>query len=267
MKTAFIGAGNMARAILKALLDNRIIFPGDITISDVNPAGLKAAGREFGVHITTSNLECIRGAATVILAVKPQNLDSVGVELKGKIAPGQMVLSILAGTCISKLTECLGTAEIVRAMPNTPAQIGHGMTVWTASSILDARRKQAAGVMLSAMGEAIYVENEKYIDMATAISGSGPAYFFLFMESLVEAALELGFDKETAHTLVLQTALGSVKYALQSDANLADLRLQVTSPGGTTAQAVKVFETEGFKEIVKKAVASAYHRAREMGGC
>ncbi|MBN1369632.1 MAG: pyrroline-5-carboxylate reductase [Dehalococcoidaceae bacterium] len=267
MKTAFIGAGNMARAILKALLDKGIISPGDTAISDVNAVSLEATGREFDIRTTTSNLECVKGADTIILAVKPQNLDNVGAELKGKIAPGQMVMSILAGTCISRLTECLGTAEIVRAMPNTPAQIGCGMTVWTASSTLDASRKQAAQVMLSAMGKAIYVENETYIDMATAISGSGPAYFFLFMESLVEAGFELGFDKETARTLVLQTALGSVEYALQSGATLADLRLQVTSPGGTTAQAVKVFETEGFKETVKKAAASAYHRAREMGGC
>jgi len=266
MRTAFIGAGNMARAILKALLENRIACPGDVTISDVNPANLEVAGRQSGVRTTAANLECINGADIIILAVKPQNLDSVGSELKSKIMPGQMVVSILAGTCIGRLTECLGTAEIIRAMPNTPAQIGCGMTVWTAASALDSSRKQDARTILSAMGEAIYVEDEKYIDMATAISGSGPAYFFLFMQSLVEAGIELGFDEKTARTLVLQTGLGSVEYALQSGANLADLRLQVTSPGGTTAQAVKVFETAGFKETVKQAVASAYHRAREMGG-
>jgi len=266
MKTAFIGAGNMARAMLKALLDNRIVCSGEVTVSDVNTASLDAVRREFGVNTTTGNLECIQAAEVIILAVKPQNLDSVGRELKGEIKPGQMVVSILAGTSIQRLAECLDTTEIVRAMPNTPAQIGHGMTVWTAPSALDSGRKQQARVILSAMGEAINVDDETYIDMATAISGSGPAYFFLFMESLVEAGLELGFDEKTARILVLQTALGSIKYAMQSGADLADLRLQVTSPGGTTARAVKVFEAAGFKDTVKEAVASAYHRAREMGG-
>lgn len=267
MKTAFIGAGNMARAILKALIDKRIVCPGDVTVSDVNPGTLEAVAREFGVSTTPGNVECIRGAGIIILAVKPQNLEGVGRELNGSITPGQTVVSILAGTCIRRLTEWLGTSEIVRAMPNTPAQIGYGMTVWTASSSLEPDRNREAQIILSAMGKAIYVDDEKFIDLATAISGSGPAYFFLFMESLVEAGMELGFDAETARTLVLQTALGSVEYALQSGASLTDLRSQVTSPGGTTAQAVKVFETAGLAETVKQAAASAYQRAREMGAC
>jgi pyrroline-5-carboxylate reductase len=201
-----------------------------------------------------------------MLAVKPQNLADVAAELKGKLNPGQLVLSIIAGKNIKSLQQGLGHKSVVRVMPNTPAQIGMGMSVWTATAEVTQPQKVQVGSMLGAMGEEIYVEDESVIDMATAISGSGPAYVFLFMESLVNAAADIGLPADTARKLVLQTVLGSAKYARQSGEELARLRQMVTSPGGTTAEAIAVFETKEFRSIIKQAVEAAYKKTKQLGG-
>lgn len=265
MRISFIGGGNMGRAMLSAIIDKGLTTSENITVSDKNNARLQQLKEDFSVNIS-SNLDIIAGGEIIILAIKPQNLDEVMTEVSGQLAPGQLVLSIIAGRSIASLRQGLKHNAIVRAMPNTPAQIGQGMTVWTATDEVTEKQRAAVSSILGAMGKEVYVTDEGYIDMATAVSGSGPAYIFLFMESLINAAVELGLPPETAHELVLQTVTGSAEYASQSDKGLAQLREMVTSPGGTTAEAIKTLETGTFAELVKKAVAAAYRRARELGG-
>lgn len=255
----------MARTMLNGLFGSNLVCPDDVTVSDVNQAGLESIKAEYGVNTTGNNVQAVGNSDLVVLAVKPQNLSVISAELAGKLEPNQLIVSILAGINLGKLSQNLEHNAIVRAMPNTPAQIGMGMTVWTSSAAVTNEQKETAQNIFLAMGEALYIEDEEFIDLATAISGSGPAYFFLFMEAMVDAAVKSGFTKETATRLVLQTALGSVNYARLSDKGLAELRQQVTSPGGTTAAAIQVFEAENFKSVVAKAVACAHQRAKEIG--
>ncbi|MFC1874829.1 pyrroline-5-carboxylate reductase [Chloroflexota bacterium] len=265
MKMSFIGGGNMGRAMLSAIIGKGLTTSENITVSDKNNARLQQLKEDFSVNIS-SNLDIIAGGEIIILAIKPQNLDEVMTEVSGRLKPDQLVLSIIAGKSIASLRQGLKHNAIVRAMPNTPAQIGQGMTVWTATDEVTEKRRASVGSILGAMGKEVYVTDEGYIDMATAVSGSGPAYIFLFMESLINAAVGLGLPPETARELVLQTVTGSAEYASQSDKGLAQLREMVTSPGGTTAEAIKTLETGMFAELVKKAIATAYRRAKELEG-
>ena len=264
MKIAFIGGGNMGRAMLTAILDNGLADPQDIAVSDKKEELLKQLKQDFDVYITEVNLEAASRGDIVVLAIKPQNLDEVMAELKGRFNTEQLVLSIIAGRSIDTLKQGLDHENIVRAMPNTPAQIGMGMTLWTATEEVTAEQRTSVSAILKAMGKELYVKDEKYIDMATAISGSGPAYVFLFMQSLIDAAVDIGLPSDVARQLALQTVAGSVKYAAESDKELAQLRQMVTSPGGTTAEALKTFEKGRFTELVKQAVAAAYKRAKQL---
>ncbi len=266
MKIAFIGGGNMGRAMLSAILNEGLATPQDIAVSDKNKGCLKQLKQGFDVYITEVNLEAASRGDIVVLAVKPQNLDEVMTEIGGQLNPRQLVLSIIAGKSVATLKQGLKHKAIVRAMPNTPAQIGMGMTVWTATEGVSEEQRASVGSILKAMGKELYVTDEQYIDMATAISGSGPAYVFLFMESLINTAVDMGLPPDEARELVLQTVAGSVEYAAKSDKGLAQLREMVTSPGGTTAEALKVFENGKFPELMKQAVAAAYKRAKQLRG-
>jgi pyrroline-5-carboxylate reductase len=265
MKIAFIGGGNMGRAMISAIIDKSLAEPEDITVADVREESREALALELGVYATSSNVAAVKDADVVILAVKPQNLSEVAASLMGEIDPSQLVFSIIAGKPIKTLVEGLKHQTVVRVMPNTPAQIGMGMSVWAATDSVTADQKESARKILAAMGEELFTGDEGDLDKATAVSGSGPAYFFLFMEALVEAGIKLGFSPEVAKKLVLQTGVGSTEFACQSSTELAELRKMVTSPGGTTAEALKVFEAGDFKGLVDKAVAAALRRAKELG--
>lgn len=266
MKVSFIGGGNMGEAILAALLKNGLSQPADIAVSDVKAERLDYLKTTYGIFTTRSNAEAAGRGDVVVLAVKPQNLDDIMSELSGKLKPSQLVLTIIAGKSLETLSQGLKHQAIVRAMPNTPAQIGKGMTVWTATSDVTTVQTEMAKAILGVMGRAVYVGHETYLDMATAVSGSGPAYVFLFMESLIAAAMEIGMPETIAKELVLQTLLGSAEFAQKADKDLAELRRMVTSPGGTTAEALKVLELGEFNALIKRAVAAAYQRAKELGG-
>ena len=265
MKIAFIGGGNMGEAMLAAILEKGLSTPQAISVSDIDEARRQHLKQKYGVITVSDNLGALRGKDVVILAIKPQNLAGVVAELGGWFEPTQVVLSIIAGAGIDTLRLGLKHSCIVRAMPNTPAQIGEGMSVWTATAEVTEQQKAWAGSILGAMGKEIYVDDEKYIDMATAVSGSGPAYVFLFMESLVDAAVHIGLPRDIAQELVLQTVLGSGHFAQKSGKELAELRRMVTSPGGTTAEALLQFEKGEFTELVKQAVKAAYNKAKELG--
>ena len=265
MKIAFIGGGVMGEVILSAVLDQGLSKPEAVIASDIAEARLKHLEQKYGVVVTESNREAILDKDIVVLAVKPQNLAEVMPELKGCLKPSQLVLSIIAGARTKTLSRGLRHGGIVRAMPNTPAQIGEGISVWTAMAEVTEQQRELARAILRAMGKEIYVDDENYIDMATAISGSGPAYFFLMVESLVDAAVGIGLPRDMALKLVLQTMLGSGHLIQRSGKEPAELRRMVTSPGGTTAEAIKIFEEGHLNELVKQAVKAAYSRAKELG--
>ncbi len=265
MKIAFIGGGNMGEAMLSAVLGKGLTAPSDVTVSDISESRRQYLQQKYSVVAVDENRLAIDKADITVLAIKPQNLADVMNEIDGLFQPVQVVLSIVAGARIDTLCRGLNHRHIVRSMPNSPAQIGEGITVWTATPEVTDRQKEQARSILGVTGEEIYVDDEKYLDMATAVSGSGPAYFFLFVESLVEAAVHIGLPRDTAEKLVLQTMLGSGHLIEKAGKPPAELRRMVTSPGGTTAEALLKFEQGGFSRLVMEAVVAAYNKARELG--
>jgi pyrroline-5-carboxylate reductase len=265
MKIAFIGGGNMGEAILAALLDKKLMNPADICISDVSETRRLYLEKQYGVAVTEINREAVIGKDIIILAVKPQNLPEILTDLKGYLKSGQLVLSIIAGKKIDTISRGLAHNRIVRSMPNSPAQVGLGFSGWTATPEVTRPQKGWSRTILGAMGREIYFDDEKYLDMVTAVSGSGPAYFFLFAESLIEAAVNIGLPRENAGEMVLQTMLGSVHLMQRSGKPPAELRRNVTSKGGTTERALRVFEEAGLDRIVNDVVKAAFDRAKELG--
>lgn len=265
MKITFIGCGIMGEAMLSAILDKGLSLPQAISVSDINEARRRHLKQKYGVEVVSTNPGALTGRDIIILAIKPQNLAEVMVELSGKLNPAQLVLSIIAGARINSLRIGLKHDCIARAMPNTPAQIGEGISVWTPTAEVTQQQKVWAGSILRAMGTEIFVDDEKYIDMATAVSGSGPAYIFLFMESLIDAAVNIGLPHDMAQELVLHTVLGSGHFIQRSDKPLAELREMVTSPGGTTEAALNKLAEKDFSNLIVQAVMAAYNRAQELG--
>jgi pyrroline-5-carboxylate reductase len=265
MKIAFIGGGNMGEAILAALLGEKLCRPSDIAVSDIIEPRRLYLKKQYGISVTTDNKEAVKGRDVVILAVKPQNISEVLNELKGFLKTDQLILSIAAGVRIDTIRKGSGHNKIVRSMPNTPAQIGLGVSGWTATRETNKEQKGWARSILGAMGKEIFFSEEEYLDKVTAISGSGPAYVYLFAESLIDGAVELGLTKQDAETLVLQTILGAAHLMDKSDKSPAELRRNVTSKGGTTESALEVFERSDLAGIVAKAVKAAYQRAKELG--
>ena len=265
MKIAFIGGGNMGEAMLSAILEKGLSAPEAISVSDIKESRRQHLGQKYGVAVTESNRLAVEKGDIVVLAMKPQDLAGVMAELNGQLKSSQLVLSIIAGARISAMCQGLNHSRVVRVMPNTPAQIGQGMSVWTATAEVTEQQRGWVSSLLGAMGKEIYVDDEQYIDMATAVSGSGPAYVFLFIESLVDAAVHIGLPRDMAQTLALQTVLGSALFLQESGKTPDELRRMVTSPGGTTAEAIAKFEEGRYSELVMQAVSAAYNRARELG--
>ncbi|HUV76032.1 MAG TPA: pyrroline-5-carboxylate reductase [Dehalococcoidales bacterium] len=265
MKITFIGGGAMGEAILSAILDKRLSTPAAVIVSDINESRLKYLEQKYCVTVTSNNRQAVNNSDIVVMAIKPQSLTEVMADLKSHLKPDQLVLSIIAGARIDTLCQGLDHRSIVRVMPNTPAQIGEGMSVWTATTEVTQTQKSMVSSMLGTTGKEIYVDDEKYLDMVTAISGSGPAYFFLFVESLVDSAVQIGIPRDMAEKLVLQTMLGSAHLLQKSGKPPAELRRMVTSPGGTTAEAILQFENGGFRNLVLQAVTAAYNKAKELG--
>ena len=265
MKIAFIGGGVMGEAMISGLISKGSAEPEAITVSDIDRQRLKFLGEKYRVRCISDNRKAVRESNTVVLSVKPQTLAEVTEGLQGILQPGQLVLSIIAGASIKTLNQRLKHDAIVRVMPNTPAQIGEGISVWTATEAVSQTQKKAAQTILSALGKEIYVDNEKYIDMATAVSGSGPAYIFLIIEALTDAAVHIGMPRGMASELVLQTVLGSAHFAQASGKHLAELRDMVTSPGGTTAEGLLRLEKGGLRAILSQAVIAAYEKAQNLG--
>ena len=264
MRIGFIGGGNMGEAMLSAVLTAGLAASDEVTVSDVSRERRDYLAERYAVTMTDDNRRAAAGSAIVVLAVKPQNLAEAMAGLNGGLRPEQLVLSIVAGTRIEPIQRGLEHAAVVRSMPNTPAQIGQGMTVWTSATEVSTEQRQAAAAVLGAMGREIAVDDEDDIDKATAVSGSGPAYLFLFVEALAAAAIDIGLSADVAQELVLATVLGAGHLVEQSGRDPAELRRMVTSPGGTTAAALAELAEGKFNELVTRAVRAAYQRAKEL---
>jgi len=235
-----------------------------VVASDVVAPRLAWLREKYGIATAQDNRQAAQGADMVVLAIKPQNLPEVMADLRGWLGPQQMVLSIVAGASLGTLAQGLRHPLVVRAMPNTPAQIGAGMSVWTATKEVAPEQREAAQALLAALGKEIWVEDEKYIDMATAVSASGPAYVFLFMEALIDGAVHIGMPRDMAKLLVLQTVLGSARFAQETGRHPAELRNSVTSPGGTTAEALLQLEEGALRALVTHAIIAAYEKAHAL---
>ncbi|MFN8411759.1 MAG: pyrroline-5-carboxylate reductase [Anaerolineales bacterium] len=263
-KIAFIGPGVMAEAMIAGLLNKKLAKPEDIVASGPRDARGQELHKKHGIKATTDNAAAVQDADVVVLSVKPQRLTEVMKGLKG-IRSDALVLSIIAGATIKKIGTGLKHKAIVRSMPNTPGQIGEGITVWTASKEVTEEQQEMTRAILGALGEEVFVEDESYLDMATALSGSGPAYVFLFTEALIDAGVHMGFPRRIAEQLVLQTIKGSASYYQGASRHPATLRNQVTSPGGTSAEALYYLEKAGFRTAISRAVWAAYQRSLELG--
>jgi pyrroline-5-carboxylate reductase len=262
---AFIGGGNMARSLIGGLVADGM-DPRRIRVADVDAHQLTRLREQFQVQTFAGNVEAARDADVVLLAVKPQVARSVVIELGPALEKSQpLVISIVAGLREADLERWLGFgAAIVRTMPNTPALVQAGATALHANVTVTDGQRETAETIMRAVGTTVWLEDEAHMDTVTALSGSGPAYFFLVMEHLERAATELGLPAETARMLTLQTAFGAAKMALESPEDAATLRRRVTSPGGTTEQALRVFEQHGLADIFKEAISAARQRGRDL---
>lgn len=262
---ATIGTGVMAESMIAGLIRGNLVSPDQVVASHPRPERRDELVGAHGIRVTASNVEAVTGADVILLAVKPQMVARVGREIGPHLVPGQLVLSVIAGATTAALEGLLGHRELVRSMPNTPAQLGRGMTVWYATPETTDQHRAQAKALLSSLGAEIEVEDEKFVAMATAVSGTGPTYVFLVMEALVDAAVHLGFPRHVAHDLVVETLEGSALFAKQSGAHPAVLRNMVTSPGGTSAAALHELESGRLRTVLSEAVWAAYRRTVELG--
>jgi pyrroline-5-carboxylate reductase len=262
---ATIGSGVMAEAIIAGVLRGKLVEPDQIVASHPRAERRHELTLAHGVRTAASNAEAVEGADIVLLAIKPQMLGRVARDVGPHLRRGQLVLSVLAGATTRALTSALGHGQVVRSMPNTPARLGKGMTVWFATPEVTADQRSQAAALLGALGVQLEVDDEKLVAMATAVSGTGPTYVFLVMEALIDAAVHLGFPRHIAHDLVIETLEGSTLFAKQSGMHPAELRNMVTSPGGTSAAALHELESGRLRTVLSEAVWAAFRRTVELG--
>ncbi len=267
---AFIGCGVMGESMAAGLLRKNLVDPKNVVASHPRESRRSELAEKYGIEVFEHNAEAAKVVAgkensAVVLCIKPQRLGRVLADLNGVLHLNQLVVSIIAGARIEHLADELGTAKIVRAMPNTPSQIGAGITAWTCTEAVRDTERSHVREILAALGKELFVETENMIDMATSLSATGPTYIFMVMEALTDAGVHLGFSRDMAKELVQETMLGSVKFAMESHKHPAELRNMVTSPGGTSAEAIYQMEKGSLRTVLSKAVYAAYKRAVELG--
>jgi pyrroline-5-carboxylate reductase len=264
-RIATVGSGVMAEAMIAGLLRDGLVTPDRVVASHPRADRREVLEREYGIRTVTTNTDAVRDADVILLGIKPQMLERVGREIGPHLSRGQLVLSVLAGATTAALTGILGHDQVVRSMPNTPARLGKGVTVWYATPETTEQQRAQAAALLGALGHQLEVDDEKMVAMATAVSGTGPTYVFLVMEALIDAAVHLGFPRHIAHDLVIETLEGSTLFARQSGMHPAELRNMVTSPGGTSAAALHELESGRLRTVLSEAVWAAFRRTVELG--
>ena len=264
---ALVGGGFMAEAILKGLVKASIVRAADVAVAEPIEARREYLSGAFsGVQTARDGAEAAPGHEVVLIAVKPQDFPKAAVVLRKVLAPDQLVLSIMAGVSIGSLSEALRHERVVRIMPNTPASVGEGFSAWIASASVGDAERAIVRRILGAVGREVEVHEERYLDMVTAISGSGPGYVFLFLEALIDASVYIGLPRPLATEMVSQTVLGSAKMAMIDERHPAQLRNMVTSAGGTTAAGLHVLERSAMRATLTEAVIAAYEKSRALGG-
>ncbi|MFO2462051.1 pyrroline-5-carboxylate reductase [Pseudomonas sp. 15FMM2] len=262
-RIAFIGAGNMAASLIGGLRAKGL-QAAQICASDPGAESRARVSAEHGIKTFADNAEAIQDADVIVLAVKPQAMKAVCQALRPSLQPHQLVVSIAAGINCASMKTWLGEQPIVRCMPNTPSLLRQGVSGLYATCEVSPTQRNQAQELLSAVGIALWLEQEQQLDAVTAVSGSGPAYFFLMIEAMTAAGVKLGLSRETAAQLTVQTALGAAQMAVSSDVDAAELRRRVTSPNGTTQAAIESFQAGGFEALVEKALGAAAHRSAEL---
>lgn len=264
-KIAIIGPGVMGEAILSALLDNGKCSPEKIIISGPDEERNSLLQQKYKVRSMQENSAAVSQADIIVLAVKPQKFSGAVRPMKGLVKKGALIISIIAGVKLDTLVAFTGHDRIIRAMPNTPVRIAKGITAWTATVGVDEKQIAGAKELFTALGDEVFVDDENYLDMATAVSGTGPAYVFLFMEAMIDAGVHLGLPRRIAEQLVMETLRGSVEFFASNHEHPAKLRNDVTSPGGTSAEALYYLEKAGFRTAISRAVFAAFERSQELG--
>lgn len=262
MKVAIIGGGVMGEAILSAALERDVFQPANVTVCELVEARRTVFQSVYDVQATSDTASPMAEADLVILSVKPQDMHSI----HGKLRSDSLLLSIMAGVTLNTIATELGHRRVVRVMPNTPVAAKAGMSVWTATAEVSAEQRELARGLLGAIGREIYVEDEKKLDMATAVSGSGPGYVFLFIEAMIDGAVSIGLTRAQASEMVLQTVYGSAVYAQETGRPAAELRANVTSPAGTTAAGLFELEKGAVRASIIECIRAAHRRAGELGG-
>ena len=265
MRISFVGGGKMGEAIVGGILEAGVAAGRDVRIAEPIEARRDYLSKKLGVEVRPAASDVLDGADLVVLAVQPKDLAAVMGDVGAGLTDGQVVVSIVAGAVMKTLLNGLGHDAVIRVMPNTPAQIGAGMMVWTASPAVPEARIEATRLMLRTLGEELYVADERLVDMATALSASGPAYVFLFIEALIDAGVYLGMPRDMARKLALQTVAGSTRLVDETGLHPAQLKDMVTSPGGTTIEALRTFERGRFRATVIDAVKAAYEKSQALG--
>ena len=265
MRISFVGGGKMGEAIVSGILEAGVAAGRDVRIAEPVEARRDYLSKKLDVKVSPAASDVLDGADLVVLAVQPKDLAAVMRDVGPGLTDGQVVVSIVAGAVMDTLLDGLGHDAVIRVMPNTPAQIGAGMTVWTASSAVPEAQIEATRRILQTLGEELYVADERLVDMATALSASGPAYVFLFIEALIDAGVYLGMPRDMARKLTLQTVAGSTRLVDETGLHPAQLKDMVTSPGGTTIEALRTFERGRFRATVIDAVKAAYEKSQALG--
>lgn len=265
MKIGIIGGGAMGEAIMAAVLRRKVVTPKELTVAERITDRLETLRKAYKVNGTADAAGAV-DADCVVLAVKPQDFAKVAASIKGKLPRTSTALSIMAGVPIATLAEALGHKAIVRSIPNTPAQVGEGMTLWTATPEVGEPAQADIAAILDAMGHQAYVPDEHYLDMATGVSGSGPGFVLLLIEAMIDAAVHIGLPRALASEMVLQTFAGTVRLVQETGRHPADLRDMVTSPAGTTSEGLRALEAAGVRAAMLEAVDAAYNRSKALGG-
>ena len=261
-----IGGGLMGEAIVAAVLNSGILSPSDIVASDISPQRRELLARQYGLAVTEDNAQVAAEAEMPLLAVKPQEFGSVARVIRGHLNANQTVVSIMAGVPLEQLCSALDYPTIVRVMPNTPAMVGEGMSLWTATDAVGEEEREKVRRLLAALGRELYVADEKYLDMATAVSASGPAFLFLVMEALTDAGVHIGLRRDLTIEMVTQMVLGTARLAQETGTPFSELRHMVTSPAGTTAEGLRVLENARVRAAMIEAIIATYEKAQGLGG-
>jgi pyrroline-5-carboxylate reductase len=265
-RLGLIGGGLMGEAIVSAVLKKGVLSPADIVVSDIRPERRDLMARKYGLAITEDNARVAAESDIALLAVKPQEFGGVAKVIQGHLNSRQTVVSIMAGVRIERLCSTLNHPMVIRVMPNTPAMVGEGMSLWTATDDVSEEARENVRTLLAALGRELYMSDEKYLDMATAVSASSPAFIFLVMEALTDAGVHIGLRRDLAIEMVTQTVLGTARLAQETGTPFSELRHMVTSPAGTTAEGLRVLENARVRAAIIEAIIATYEKGKTLGG-